>query len=201
MPDFEALEKEFLASKKENGDSGDDDFMSAVKTLQSEFFSTQNSTASKMSIDTEAHMRDMRSFLMKKNNEKPIVQEITEKQVSEVREKVRSDVFYDMKAEVNATVQRHATNVSLTQIQKIQYSSNDNMKEEINELKRMLTKNVAMVDKLDGKCQEYDMRLPRVETDIGTIRADINSKASREEIQNLHTNLKDFVSKQDLEFI
>lgn len=45
------------------------------------------------------------------------------------------------------------------------------------------------------------MRLPRAETDIGTMRADINSKASREEIQTLHTGLKDFVSKQDLEFI
>jgi len=29
---------------------------------------------------------------MKKNNEKPIVQEITEQQVGEVREKVRADV-------------------------------------------------------------------------------------------------------------
>lgn len=93
MPDFEALEREFLQSKKYNSEGGDSgDFMSAVKNLQSEFFNSQNSTASKMSTDTESHMREMREFLMKKNNEKPIIQEITEKQVTEVREKVRSDV-------------------------------------------------------------------------------------------------------------
>jgi len=90
MPDFEALEKQFLESKTEDGESKD--FMSAVKNLQSEYFSSQNSTASKMSTDTESHMREMREFLMKKNNEKPIVQEITEQQVGEVREKVRADV-------------------------------------------------------------------------------------------------------------
>jgi len=93
MPDFEALEKQFLESKKYGSEGGGDDFMSAVKNLQSEFFNSENSTASKMSTDTESHMREMREFLMKKNNEKPIVQEITEKQVSEVREKVRSDVY------------------------------------------------------------------------------------------------------------
>jgi hypothetical protein len=59
-----------------------------------------------------------------------------------------------MKAQVNETVTRHATNVSLTQIQKLHLSSNDNVREEINELKRMLTKNQARVEHLDGKCQD-----------------------------------------------
>jgi len=118
MPDFESLEKEFLESKNTNG--GDDNFLDAIKGLQSEFFNSQNSTASKFSSDTESHMKDMRAFLMKKNNEKPIIQEITEEQVTAVREKVRKDVYSDMKAEVNDTVSKHATNINLTQIQQIQ---------------------------------------------------------------------------------
>ena len=88
MPDFEALEKQFLESKKEDGSES---FMDALQSMQSEFFGSQ-STASKMTQDKDEQMREMRDFLMKKNNEKPIVQEISERQVDEVREKVRSDV-------------------------------------------------------------------------------------------------------------
>jgi hypothetical protein len=44
MPDFEALEKQFLETKKEDG-SGN--FMDALQSMQSDFFNSQ-STASKM---------------------------------------------------------------------------------------------------------------------------------------------------------
>jgi len=79
--------------------------------------------------------------------------------------------------------------------------SNDNIRDEINELKRMITKNVAAVDKLDARCQEFDMRIPRIEMDIGTSRSEINSKASREDLQNVQNSMKDYIGKQELEFL
>jgi predicted outer membrane protein len=99
-------------------------------------------------------MKQMRELIMKKNNEKPIVQEISERQVDDVREKVRTDVYFDMKAQVNETVNKHATNINLTQIQKIKYLDNDSLKTEINELKRLLAKSIEEIYKLDSKCQE-----------------------------------------------
>lgn len=150
MPDFEALEKQFLETKKEDGSSN---FMDALQSMQSDFFNSQ-STASKMTQNQDDQMRQMRELIMKKNNEKPIVQEISERQVDDVREKVRTDVYFDMKAQVNETVNKHATNINLTQIQKIKYLDNDSLKTEINDLKRLLAKNIEEVYKLDGKCQE-----------------------------------------------
>ena len=150
MPDFEALEKQFLETKKEDGSSN---FMDALQSMQSDFFNSQ-STASKMTQNQDDQMKQMRELIMKKNNEKPIVQEISERQVDDVREKVRTDVYFDMKAQVNETVNKHATNINLTQIQKIKYLDNDSLKTEINDLKRLLAKNIEEVYKLDGKCQE-----------------------------------------------
>lgn len=150
MPDFEALEKQFLETKKEDG-SGN--FMDALQSMQSDFFNSQ-STASKMTQNQDDQMKQMRELIMKKNNEKPIVQEISERQVDDVREKVRTDVYFDMKAQVNETVNKHATNINLTQIQKIKYLDNDSLKTEINELKRLLAKSIEEIYKLDSKCQE-----------------------------------------------
>jgi hypothetical protein len=45
------------------------------------------------------------------------------------------------------------------------------------------------------------MKIPRFDAEFGTMRAEINGKASREELQTLQANQKDFATTPQVEVI
>jgi len=91
--------------------------------------------------------------------------------------------------------------VNVTQIQKIPENKTESIKEEMNELKVILSKLNNKEEIIEKKILEFERNFPRISSDLGNLRIDLQTKCSKEEVQNINMQIPNFATKQDLDLV
>lgn len=102
---------------------------------------------------------------------------------------------------IDASVSNHASLINVTQIQKIPDNKEEIIKEEMADLKNHMSKITQKEENIEKKVLEFERIFPRLNTDIGNLRTDIQTKASKEELVTINTNVPNFATKQDIDLV
>lgn len=102
---------------------------------------------------------------------------------------------------IDNAVTEHASMVNVTQIQKIPENKTETIKEEMAELKNLITKLTTKEEGIEKKIQELDRNIPRITTEIGLMRTDMQTKANKDDITTINLNMNTLASLKETENI
>lgn len=102
---------------------------------------------------------------------------------------------------IEHAIVQHSSMVNVTQIQKIPENKTESIKEEMNELKVILSKLNNKEEIIEKKILEFERNFPRISSDLGNLRIDLQTKCSKEEVQNINMQIPNFATKQDLDLV
>jgi len=124
-----------------------------------------------------------------------------QKSMGNMKDIIKSEIYIDLKNMIDTAVTEHASMVNVTQIQKIPENKTETIKEEMSELKNLITKLTTKEEGIEKKLQELDRNIPRITTDIGLLRTDMQSKASKEDITTVNLTISTLASSKETENI
>jgi len=152
-------------------------------------------------VDTMGQVNPMTKTHLPKPAKDVTKSKLFQKSMATVKDLVKSELYKDLNNMIDHAVSEHASMINVTQIQKIPENKNESITEEIVELKNMLSKIAAKEETIEKKVQEFERNFPRINMDIGNMRTDMQTKASKDELQSINMQIPNFATKQDIELV
>jgi len=194
-PDKSNLNSSF--NNKVNIDNGVD----TQRSLMSNSISSKKDNKKRL-VDTMGQVNPMTKTNLKEKQAKDVNKsKMFQKTMTTVKDLVKSELYKDLNNMIDHAVSEHASMINVTQIQKIPENKNESITEEIVELKNMLSKIAAKEETIEKKVQEFERNFPRINMDIGNMRTDMQTKASKDELQSINMQIPNFATKQDIELV
>jgi len=123
------------------------------------------------------------------------------KSLETMKDLLKSELYRDIMPMIDHAMVEHASLVNVVQIQRIPENKTESLKEEIKELQLMVTKFTNQGIVIEKKMIEFERNFPRIQTDIGNIRAEIQTRCSKEDAQNINMQIPNFSTKQDVDLV
>lgn len=158
----------------------------------------QNNNFSQDSLLNESMFKDKsRNLFTKTVVNYDVPKDVLDNIVKDTKIALRTEINKDMQTRINESILAHPTAVNITQVQKIPETLGDKVSEEIADIKFMVGKISAKADTNEKNLVDYFKRIPVIEQNISTIKAEVLSKASREEFQSIQLVLPNLITRQD----
>jgi len=152
-------------------------------------------------VDTMGQVNPMTKTNMPKQPKDINKSKLFQKSMAAVKDLVKSELYKDLNNMIDHAVSEHASMINVTQIQKIPENKSESIKEEIGELKIHLSKIASKEETIEKKVQEFERNFPRLNMDIGNLRTDMQTKASKDELQSINMQIPNFATKQDIDLV
>jgi len=150
-------------------------------------------------VDTMGQVNPMTKTHLPKPAKDVTKSKLFQKSMATVKDLVKSELYKDLNNMIDHAVSEHASMINVTQIQKIPENKTDSIKEEIAELKIIVSKLASKEEAIEKKVGEFDRNFPRLNMDLGNLRTDMQTKASKDELQSINMQIPSFATKQDIE--
>lgn len=113
----------------------------------------------------------------------------TSKMIENIKENLKSELIVNIKEIVSETINETNTSVKVTQVQTVFDSKNDNIKDEILELKKYLNTNEEKIKILEKRSTEAERIQLKITSDVARALNDVSKCALKEEMLNVTAQL------------
>jgi len=118
-----------------------------------------------------------------------------------IKDIIKMEVDQELKNMVNVAIENHSKIVSVNQIQRVPDNKNDAFKNEIKNMKDLMSEFTAHEFEIIKRFNAFDKLIPEFNLKINNLYMDMNFKASSEDVSKLFSIIPNLITKDDYKVI